>query len=66
MDCDEECIGVSARTLGQRFKEHFKASSPIYDYFNTTGLCPNVDNISVFEREVQSPIRTIKEAIFKG
>ena len=34
---DEEYIGESTRTFGERFKEHLKASSPIYDHCNYTG-----------------------------
>ena len=37
VECDEEYIGESSRTFGERFKEHQKASSPIFDHFNTTG-----------------------------
>ena len=37
VDCDEEYIGESSRTFGERFKEHLKAPSPIHDHFNTTG-----------------------------
>ena len=29
---DKEYIGESARTFGERFKEHLKAPSPIYEH----------------------------------
>ena len=29
IDCDEEYIGESARTFGERYREHLKAPSPI-------------------------------------
>ena len=32
VECDEEYIAESTRTFGERIKEHFKASSPIYDH----------------------------------
>ena len=32
LECDEEYTGESARTFGERFKEHLKASSPIFDH----------------------------------
>ena len=35
--CDDEYIGESSRTFGERFKEHLKAPSPIFDHYNTTG-----------------------------
>ena len=34
VECDEEYIGESSRTFGERFKEHQKAPSPIYDHYN--------------------------------
>ena len=37
VECDEEYIGESSRTFGERFKEHQKAKSPIFDLYNTTG-----------------------------
>ena len=36
VECDEEYIEESSRAFGERFKEHQKAPSPIYDHFNTT------------------------------
>ena len=33
LECDEEYIGETARTFGDRFKEHLKAPSPIYGTF---------------------------------
>ena len=33
VECDEEYIGESSRTFGERFKEHQKAPSPIFDHF---------------------------------
>ena len=33
VECDEEYIRESSRTFGERFKEHLKAPSPIYDHF---------------------------------
>ena len=37
LECDEEYIGETSRTFGERFKEHLKAPSPIHDLSNTTG-----------------------------
>ena len=34
LECDEEYIGETARTFGERYKEHLKAPSPIYDHYN--------------------------------
>ena len=43
-ECDEEYIGESARTFEERFKEHLKAPSPIYEHDNTTGHKTSVEN----------------------
>ena len=44
VECDEEYIGESSRTFEERFKEHQKAPSPIFDHFNTTGHSISVEN----------------------
>ena len=64
VDCDDEYIGESSRTFGERFKEHLKAPSPIYDHQNTTGHDTTIDNFCIIGREDQNLIRTIKEAIY--
>ena len=38
VECDEDHIGESSRTFGERFKEHLKAPSAIYDYYNISWL----------------------------
>ena len=32
LECDEKYIGETARTFGERYKEHLKAPSPIHCY----------------------------------
>ena len=64
MECDEEYIGESAITFGERFKEHLKAPSPIYDHFNTTGHNITIDNFSIVGRGDQNLSRAIKEALY--
>ena len=66
VECDEDYIGESARTFSERFKEHQKAPSPIYDHFNTSGHTVTIDNFSIVGREDQNLMRTIKEALYKG
>ena len=51
VDCDEEYTGESFRPFGERFKEHQKAPSPIYDYYNTTGYKISIDNFSIVGRK---------------
>ena len=64
VECDEEYIGESSRTFGERFKEHLKAPSPIYDHYNTTGQNVTLDNFSIVGREDQNLCRWIKEALY--
>ena len=64
LECDEEYIGESARTYGERFREHLKAASPIYDHSNITGHTTALDNFSIVGREDHSLMRLIKEAIY--
>ena len=64
VDCDDEYIGESSRTFGERLKEHQKAPSPIYDHHNITGHDITIQNFSIVGREDQNLIRAIKEAIY--
>ena len=64
VECDEEYIGESSRTFGERFKEHLKAPSPIYDHQNITGYNVTLDNFSIVGREDQNLCRWIKEALY--
>ena len=64
VECDEEYIGESSRTFGERFKEHQKAPSPMHDHFNTTGHNVTIENLSIVGREDQNLSRLIKEALF--
>ena len=47
VECDEEYIGESARTFGERFKEHLKHPFPIYDHSNITVHNTTLDNFSI-------------------
>ena len=62
--CDEEYIEEFSRTFGQRFKDHLKASSPIYYHFNTTDHNITIENFNIVGREDQNLNRWIKEALF--
>ena len=50
--------------LGERFKEHQKASSPIFDHTNITGHSITIENFNIVGREDQNLKRAIKEALF--
>ena len=64
VEFDEEYIGESSRTFGERFKEHQKAPSPILNHFNTTGHSRSVENFNIVGREEQNLKRAIKEALY--
>ena len=64
VQCDEEYIGESSRTFGERFKEHQKAPSPIFDHFNNTGHNITVENFNIVGREDQNLKRAIKDALY--
>ena len=64
VEYDEEYIKESVRTFVERFKEHLKAPSPIYDHYNTSGHTVTIDNFRIVGREDQNLMRTIKEALY--
>ena len=51
VECDDEYIGESSRTFEERFKEHLKAPSPIFDHYKTTGHQVSIENFSIVGRE---------------
>ena len=65
IDCDEEYIGDSGRTFGERFKEkHLKAPSPIFGHQNNSGHETSIENFNIISREGKSLARTIEEAMY--
>ena len=64
VECNEEYIGESSRTFGERFKEHHKSPFPKYDHFNTTGHTTRLENFRIVGREDQNLWKLIKEAIY--
>ena len=64
VDCDEEYIGETSRTLGERYKEHLNEQSPIYAYNLQTGYSTNPDKFNILGREDQGLTRLIKESIY--
>ena len=53
-ECNDEYIGESARTFEDRYKEHLKAPSPIFEHQNITGHTTTVENFKIIEREGQN------------
>ena len=62
--CDEEYIGETSRTLGERFKENLKEPSPIHHHSSTTGHITKQDNFQITGREDHGIAWTIEESIY--
>ena len=64
LGCTVEYIGKTGRTFEDRYKEHLRAPSPIYDHANNTDHSILLDNFSIVDRKSQGVTMTIKEAMF--
>ena len=63
-ECDDEYIGESARTFEERFKEHLKAPSPIYEHGQYNWPQKHQWRTKIIGREGHGISRTIQEAIY--
>ena len=64
LGCDDEYIGETSRTFGERYKEHLKAPSAIHHHSIQTGHPTNQNNFQIVGREGHNLARNIKEAIY--
>ena len=64
LGCDDEYIGETSRTFGERYKEHLKDPSPIHHHNNQTNHPINHNNFQIIGREGHHLSRYIKESIF--
>ena len=64
IDCNEEYTGESGRTFGERYKEHWKAPSPIFLHQNNSGHVTTLEYFKIIGREDNSLARTIKESMY--
>ena len=53
-----------SKIYGERFREHLKPPSPIYDHSNISGHSVTINNFKIIGREDLNQIRTIKEALY--
>ena len=53
IECHEENIGESTITFEERYREHLKAPSPIFEHENITGHKTTLDNFKIIAREGQ-------------
>ena len=52
------------RSFGERYKEHLKAPSPIFQHQCSSGHTTSIDNFKIIGREDNSLARTVKESIY--
>ena len=64
LGCDEEYIGETSRTFGERYKEHLKAPSAIHHHSSQTGHPTSYNNFQIIGREGHNLARNIKESIY--
>ena len=64
LGCDDEYIGETYRTFGERYKEHLKAPSAIHHHSTLTGHTTNHNNFQIIGREGHNLARNIKESIY--
>ena len=62
--CDEEYIGETSRTFGERLKKHLKEPFSIHNHSHNTGHITTKDNFQIIGREDHDIARTIKESIY--
>ena len=63
-NCPEQYIGESSRILGDRVKEHLRATPPAHQHSNTTEHPISPDCLTIVHRKTQDVTRNIKEAMF--
>ena len=64
LDCNDDYIGKTGRTLGERRKEHLKQPSPIHRHSQTMGNPRDDQNFNIIGREDWGQARNIKESIY--
>ena len=64
LSCDDEYIGETFRTFGERYKEHLKPPSAIHHHSNQTGHTTNQNNFQIIGREGHNLARNIMESIY--
>ena len=63
--CSQSYVGETARSVGERLKEHVKAPSPIHAHCISEGhQLPSMDQISILAREGGAFSRYIKESMY--
>ena len=63
LSCDDEYIGETSSTFGERYKEHLKDPSLIHQHCNHTGHPISHKNFQIIKRKGYILARNIKESI---
>ena len=63
LTCDEEYIGETSRTFGERVREHLENISSIHTHSIQTGHSTTPDNFNIIGREGHGLASTIKESV---
>ena len=66
LSCDDEYIGETSRTFGERYKECLKDPSPIHQHSNHTGHPTSHNNFQIIGREGHSLARILKNLYSLG
>ena len=64
LGCNDEYIGETSRTFGERYKEHLKPPSAIHHHSSQTGHPTNQSNFQIIGREGHNLTTNIKESIY--
>ena len=64
LGCNDEYIGESSSTFGERYKEHLKAPSTFHHQSSQTGHTTSNNNFQIIGREGHNLARNIKESIY--
>ena len=64
LHCDDDYIGETSKTLGVRYKEHLKETSPIQAHSTQTGHSTSADHFNILGGEDQGLTRLVKESIY--
>ena len=64
LGCDDQYIGETSRTFGERYKEHPKAPSTIHHLSSQTVHPTSHNNFQIIGREGHNLARNIKESIY--
>ena len=62
LGCDDEYLGETSRTFGERYKKHLKAPLAIHHHINQTGHPTSHNNFQTIGRKGHNLARNIKES----